>query len=102
MNQSISEKLLAVGKRLADQAIHYAAGIPGRVSGEIREDEAVAYVLERVRGEVEARDHLIPFLAGFMDLPVVDAMQRDAEVIIVRAWIRRMYAAAQLRRMGGV
>lgn len=96
---AIREQVLAVGKRLAQQAITYAAGIPGNVSGKQREDVAVEYLQDRVTHEIEARDHLLPTIGRYMDLPVVDFAQRRAEEIILRAFIRQVYAEQELRKL---
>lgn len=98
--QSIQDRVLDVAKRLAEQAMRHADSIPGNPSGvPIREDAAVEYILDRVEHEVEARDHLVPVLGKYLDLPVVDATQRAVERLIVQAFVRRMWAEAQLRKV---
>ncbi|MFB9994487.1 hypothetical protein ACFFLM_21250 [Deinococcus oregonensis] len=95
------EAVLAVAKRLAQQAITHAAGIPGNVSGAVREDAAAEYIEDRVRDEVEARDHLIPTIGKYLDLPLADLAQRGAERLIIRAFVKQVYTADALRRLSG-
>lgn len=99
MNQELKDRVLTVAKRLAEQAITHAAGIPGNVSGKQREDVAVEFLEERATLELEKYDHLIPALARYMDLPAVDYAQRRAVNVILRAFIRRVYAEFELKRL---
>lgn len=100
MTQTVQDRVLDVAKRLAKQALTHAAGIPGNPSGvPVREDAAVEYLLDRVEHEVEARDHLVPVLGKYLDLPVVNAGQRAVERLVVQAFIRRVWAEDQLRRV---
>lgn len=97
ISEAIREKVLSVGKRLAQQAINYAAGIPGNVSGQQREEVAAEYLLDRVSHEVEAVDQFIPVIGAYMDLPVVDALEYEAEKAICRLFIHQVYVSNELK-----
>lgn len=95
----MKETVLDVAKRLAAQAITHAAGIPGNVSPGVREDVATEFLADRAAQEIEARDHLLPTIGRYMDLPAVDYGQRRAERLILRAFIRKVYADLELRKL---
>lgn len=101
MNQELKDHLLTVAKRLAEQAITHAASIPGNVSGKQREDVAVEYMTDRTAQAVERVDQLVPVLGQYMDLPVVNAAQQRAAQIVMRAFVRQVYAGRELRRLRG-
>lgn len=74
--------------------------LPGTTPKE-KEDAAVAWVIERV----ESVDHLLPAIGQYMDLPIVDIVER---VVIdkvareaIRLLIRQQYAAARIEALTG-
>lgn len=100
ISQAVRDRVVAVAKQYAQQAINHAAGIPGNPSGvPVREDVAVEFLQERVVQVIEAKDHLVPVLGAYMDLPFVDELQRQGEEIILRAFIRKVYAEQELEKL---
>lgn len=90
---------LAVGKRLALQAFRAAAEQFPHLDDEEQLAEAARIWRERARTEIEARDHLLPILGQYLDLPAVDFTQRAAERTVIYAFLRQVQAAQQLERL---
>ena len=93
------EAVLAVAKRLATQAITHAAGIPGNVSGKQRRDVAVEYLEDRASQFMETKDHLLPAVGEYMDLPVVDDMQRRAVHLVLSAFVERIWTEGEVLKV---
>lgn len=96
MNADRVKAVLDNAKDLARKAIEHAAKLPAGVSGEEREAAALEYLTERVTDEIERRDEFLPVIGRYLDLPICDYAQQQATRVILRAFIRNLYAEKEL------
>lgn len=96
MNQELLKHIWAQATALAREGIAHAwNALPGTDEGPERE----AFALDLVMPRLEAVDHVLPVIGKYMDLPVVDWAEREAVRQIIRALVRREYAAVRIESL---
>jgi hypothetical protein len=93
------EKVLEMVKDLALQVVKSEFDkLPGNTPKE-KEDAAVSWIIDRV----ESVDQLIPVIGQYLDLPIVDVVERWAIDKVaregVRLLIRQQYAATKIEQV---
>lgn len=95
MNQEVMKQIWAQVTALAREGVAHAwNALPG-VDGPERE----AFALDLAMPRIEAVDHALPVIGRYMDLPVVDWAEREAVRQLIRALIRREYAAVRIESL---
>lgn len=97
LNSEQYKQLWEQAKAFARDAIKTAfERLPG-TDGVAREQFAVEFALSKL----ESVDQSLPVIGKFMDLPLVDWAEREAVKQLVRALVRREYAAMQITALLG-
>lgn len=95
LNSGNFQQVWELAKDFARDAIKNAfERLPG-TDGVAREQFAVEFAL----GKLESVDQSLPVIGKFMDLPMVDWAEREAVKQLVRALVRREYAAMQIEAL---